>query len=139
MKNPAQPYLHFDGTCREAMEFYQKLFGGKLEVQSIEESPVKDQFPKEIQAQILHANLQNGDFTIMASDMCGMGKLQQGNSVELNLNCSSEEEINHLYKELSNGGKILDKLQEQFWGALFAMVIDRFGVRWMLSLELGQK
>jgi PhnB protein len=71
----------------------------------------------------------------MASDMCGMGELKPGNSVDINLNCSSEEEINHLYKQLSEEGIILQELQPQFWGALFAMVADRFGVRWMLSLE----
>lgn len=68
----------------------------------------------------------------MASDMCGMRELKPGNSVEINLNCSSEKEINHLYKQLSKKGEIL---QEQFWGALFAMVIDRFCVRWMLTFE----
>ncbi|MBK6265154.1 VOC family protein [Marivirga sp. S37H4] len=135
MKNPTQPYFHFDGTCREAMTFYQQLFGGDLQLMAINESPMKDQFPKDIQEQILHGSLENGDFRIMASDMCGMGELKQGNSVQINLNCSSEEEINELYKKLPEGGKVVDELNEQFWGALFAMVIDRFGVRWMLSLD----
>lgn len=139
MKHSAQPYLHFMDNCREAMEFYQKLFGGELEMMKISESPAKDQFPAEVQDHILHSSLKNGDFSLMASDMCGMGELKHGNAVELNLNCTSEEEISHLYNELSKGGKILDELKEQFWGALFAMVIDRFGVRWMLSLELEQK
>jgi PhnB protein len=72
---------------------------------------------------------------MMASDMCGMGDLTQGNSVEISLTCSSEEEINRLYKQLSEGGRISQELQEQFWGELFAMVTDRFGVRWMLSFR----
>lgn len=137
MKQAAQPYLHFKDNCREAMQFYQELFGGELEMMKISESPASDQFSKEVQNQVIHSNLKNGDFVLMASDMCGMGKLKQGNSVELNLNCSSEKEINHLYNELSKDGQIIDELKEQFWGALFAMVVDRFGVRWMLSLDLG--
>src|SRR5690554_3062872 len=135
MKQAAQPYFHFDGNCREAMEFYGQLFGGNPEIMSIGESPAKEQFPKELYDQVLHSHLQNGDFVLMAFDMCGMGELTPGNSVDINLNCSSEEEINHLYKKLSEGGKILQELQEQFWGALFAMVTDRFGVRWMLSFD----
>jgi PhnB protein len=83
----------------------------------------------------MHSHLQNGDFVLMASDMCGMGELKQGNSVDISLTCSSEEEINHLYKQLTEGGIILQELQPQFWGELFAMVTDRFGVRWMLSFD----
>ncbi len=135
MKKPIQPYLHFDENCREAMNFYQGLFGGELVLMPIGDSPAKDQFPKELHQQVLHASLKNGEFNIMASDMCGQGALNQGNSVQLSLDCSSEDEIKDLYQKLSEGGKILDDLKEQFWGALFAMVIDKFGVRWMLSYE----
>lgn len=135
MKQALQPYLHFEDNCREAMQYYQSIFGGELEIMPIGESPASEEFPKELHKQILHSTLNNGDFFLMASDMCGMGELKQGNAVQLNLNCSSEDEIRRLYQQLAEGGQILDELKEQFWGALFAMVIDRFGVRWMLSLE----
>lgn len=138
MKNPIQPYLHFDENCREAMHFYQSLFGGEIELMLIGESPSKDQFPKELQHQVLHSSLKNGDFNIMASDMCGQGVLKDGNSIQLSLDCSSEDEIKDLYHKLSEDGKILDDLKEQFWGALFAMVMDKYGVRWMLSYDTGQ-
>jgi PhnB protein len=138
MKKPIQPYLHFDENCRDAMQFYQSLFGGELEMMPIGDSPAKDQFPKEIHHQVLHASLKNGDFNMMASDMCGQGPLNQSNAVQLSLDCSSEEEIKDLYQKLSEGGKILDDLKEQFWGAIFAMVIDRYGVRWMLSYDKSQ-
>jgi len=114
MKLAAHPYFHFDGNCREAMNFYAELFGGKPEIMTIGESPAKEQFPKELYDQVLHSHLQNGDFMLMASDM-----------VDISLTCSSEEEINHLYKQLTEGGKILQELQPQFWGELFAMVADR--------------
>lgn len=139
MKKPVQPYLHFDENCREAMSYYQSLFGGDLELMSIGESPSKDHFPKELHQQILHGSLINGDFNIMASDMCGQGLLHQGNSVQLSLDCSSKDEINKLYQQLSEGGKVVQELGEQFWGALFAMVMDKFGVRWMLSYDKNTK
>lgn len=135
MKNPAQPYLHFQDNCKEAMQFYQELFGGELEIMPIGASPAKEHFPENLHNQILHASLSNGDFKFMASDMCGQGDLVQGNSVQLSLDCDSKEEIDHLYEKLSEGGTVVQKLEPQFWGALFAMVIDKFGVRWMLSLE----
>ncbi len=77
MKKPIQPYLHFDENCREAMQFYQSLFGGELELMPIGDSPDKDQFPKEIHHQVLHSSLKNGDFNMMASDMCGQGLHQK--------------------------------------------------------------
>ncbi len=135
MNQPLQPYLHFSDNCKDAMPFYHSLFGGELVLTRIGDSPAKDEFPVELHDQILHASVHNGDFYLMASDMCGHGELNQGNSVQLNINCISEEEINFLYEKLSENGKIVDPLKEQFWGALFAMVIDRFGVRWMLSYE----
>lgn len=135
MKNPAQPYLHFQDNCEEAMQFYHKLFGGNLEIMPIGESPAKEHFPEDLYDQILHSTLSNGDFKFMASDMCGQGDLKQGNSVQLSLSCDTEDEINHLYQKLSEGGNVVQKLEPQFWGSLFAMVIDKFGVRWMLSLE----
>jgi PhnB protein len=135
MKQAIQPYLNFDGNCKEAMQFYQSLFGGELEIMSIAESPAKDQFPEELHNEILHSSLINGDMKLMASDMCGQGPLNQGNSITLSLDCSSKDEINNLYKQLSDGGQIIQELKVEFWGALFAMVVDKFGVRWMLSLE----
>ncbi|WP_262708665.1 VOC family protein [Natronoflexus pectinivorans] len=67
--------------------------------------------------------------------MCGQGEAINGNSVQLSLNCSSEDEIKTLYNHLSEGGEIVSELKKEFWGSLFAMVIDKFGVRWMLSYE----
>ena len=136
MKLAIQPYLHFQDNCKEAMHFYQSVFGGDLEIMPIGTSPAKDEFPAELHQQILHASLSNGSFILMASDMCGQGDVVQGNSVQLNLNCSSDEEINTLYQKLSTDGSIVQELEHQFWGDLFAMVIDKFGVRWMLSLEI---
>lgn len=135
MKQAIQPYLHFGENCKEAMQYYQSVFGGKLEIMPIGESPAKEHFPVEIHNQILHASLINGDFHLLASDMCGQGDLNQGNSVQMSLTCSSKEEIVMLYQQLSEGGKIIQSLEKQFWGSLFAMVIDKFGVRWMLSLD----
>lgn len=139
MKNPLHPYLHFDKTCKEAMTFYQQLFGGNLEMMTIGESPAKDQFSPDIYDEILHAYLSNGDFVLMASDMCGNGEIKRGNSVQLCLNCDTEEEINTLYQQLTGEGKILSELKSEFWGDQFAMVIDRFGVQWMLAYTEPKK
>lgn len=135
MKQAIQPYLHFSDNCKDAMTFYHSIFGGDLEMMHVSESSEKERFPEEVQDQILHASLHNGDFRLMASDMCGQEVLKQGNSLQLSLDCRKEEEIKRLYQQLPEGGRVISDLQEEFWGGLFAMVIDKFGVRWMLSLN----
>ena len=139
MKNAVKPYLNFEDNCMEAMQYYQEVFGGDLEAMKVSASPVSSQFSAEVQNQVLHACLKHGDFIVMASDMCGMGERKPGNSVEMNLDCSSEAEIRELYTSLSEGGQIIEELKEQFWGDLFGMVADRFGVRWMLTYTLNGK
>ncbi|MCC5916404.1 MAG: VOC family protein [Cryomorphaceae bacterium] len=135
MNQAIQPYLHFNDNCKEVMQFYQSIFGGELEIMTVSDSPAKEHFPEEVHHHTLHASLSNGDFGIMASYMCGQGEVVAGNNVQLSLNCKTEEEINTLFRQLSQGGKIMSELKEEFWGGLFGMVVDKYGTRWMLSYE----
>jgi PhnB protein len=82
------PYLNFNGKCREAMTFYQNCLGGELTMQKIAESPMAAQLPSEAGAQILHSSLTNENLTLMGSDMMGAG-LVKGNDITLFLNCSN--------------------------------------------------
>jgi len=75
----------------------------------------------------------------MATDCVAPGGFQHGNNVALSLNCSSEEEINTFYSKLSEGGKIIDSLKQQFWGAIFGVFDDKFGIRWMLNYDKNQQ
>lgn len=62
MKNAVKPYLHFEDNCMEVMQYYQKVFGGDLEIRKVSESPVASQFPEEIQNQVMHACLKTDAF-----------------------------------------------------------------------------
>ncbi|MBB6498081.1 VOC family protein [Pedobacter cryoconitis] len=133
-------YLTFGGNCAEAMTFYQKCLGGELYMQTVGESPIAAQCPAGMKDQIMHSSLtKDGLLLLMASDMIGPGGLVNGNSVTLSISCKSEEEINHLFSVLSAGGKIIDPLKLQFWGALFGVLNDRFGVKWMLLFDKTQQ
>ena len=132
--SPLSVYLHFDGNCREAMNFYKDAIGGELMVQTVGESPMKDQFP-DTPDQVLHAVLTKEHYMIMASDMLGKNSLVHGNNIALSVNCSSEDEINNLYTKLSEGGEIIEALKTQFWGAIFGMFTDKFGIRWMFNFD----
>src|SRR5215212_698895 len=99
-------YLNFDGNCREAMNFYQDCLGGELALQTVEGSPIEAECPAAIKHHILHASLINDGLILMGSDMQGPERFIKGNTIALSLSCSSNEEINAFFLNLSRNGKI---------------------------------
>lgn len=132
-------YLTFNGNCREAMTFYKECLGGELTMQTIGESPLADKMPPQMKQSILHSTLIKGPLQIMGSDMVAEQGLVRGNAVSLMLNCSSEEEINTFYANLSKGGKATHPLENSFWGALFGDLTDRYGNHWLLHYDKNQQ
>jgi PhnB protein len=128
-------YITFNGNCREAMTFYRGCLGGELTIQTIGESPMGARCPAGKENEILHSSLVKDHLVLMASDMIGDIDFVNVSNIALSLNCSSEEEINSFYSSLSAGGTIIDPLKLQFWGALFAVFTDKFGIRWMLNYD----
>lgn len=129
------PYINFNGNCREAMSFYKECIGGELTLQAIKDTPFAAQCPAGTENQIMHSTLINGEFVIMASDMIGPEGFHQGNNLSLCVNCTSEEEIHAYFEKLSQGGSIIDPLKEQFWGAKFGVLNDKFGIRWLFNYD----
>lgn len=132
-------YLNFNNNCREAMGFYKDCLGGELTLQTIGDSPMGAGCSAAMKDQILHSTLLKNGLVLMGSDMMGPDGFVQGNTVSLSLNCGSEEEINTFFSKLSAGGKIMEPLKQQFWGATFGVFTDKFGVRWMLNYDKNQK
>lgn len=130
-------YLNLDGKCREAMTFYQAVLGGELFLQTVAESPLAEHMPAEMGNAILHSKLTKGDLVLMASDMT-RGPAIFGNTVQLNLNCTSEDEIKACFENLAIGGQVTDPLGEMFWGDLFGTLTDQFGIHWMLNYAKSQ-
>ena len=129
------PYINFSGECRQAMNFYKECLGGELHLQTVAGSPMETQCPVSMKDHILHSALIKGGIFLMASDMQGPGAFIKGNNFAISVNCSSEEEIRTFFNNLSAGGEIIDDLKKQFWGGLFGVLTDRFGVRWMFNFE----
>jgi PhnB protein len=126
-------YLFFEGNCREAMTFYKECLGGTLHLQAVADTPAAAQMAAGDAQKILHAALNNGSLDLMASDWMGNEVFVKGNSMSLSIHCGSEEEINSLFGKLSVGGKVKQPLADQFWGATFGMLTDKFGIDWMLN------
>ena len=143
-RNPVtlNPYIFFDGNCREAMEFYKGLFGGELMLTTFGEGPADAHAdPKansaDVTDKIMHARL-TGDVVLLASDNPnGMG---DGNSSQfsLSLEGSDEPRFQTYFNKLAQNGKVTAPLIKQFWGDLFGMVTDKFGVNWMVTIRQNQ-
>jgi PhnB protein len=128
------PYLFFDGSCHQAMEFYKSCFGGELTAVKVKDSPAKDSMPAVQQEKILNARLKSGNLEISASDWCALDQTPiRGNTVCLYLSGGTMEELKALFQRLSEGAEVTDPLKEMFFG-VYGALNDKFGVRWMFTV-----
>jgi len=127
------PYLLFDGTCQQAMEFYKSCFGGELTVMKVKDSPMKDHMPAVQQEKTLNAKLTKGNLEISASDWLMPNRTPQpGNTVCMYLSGGTFQELKALFDKLSDGAQVTDPLKEMFFGT-YGALNDKFGVRWMFQ------
>lgn len=137
------PYLHLDGTTREAMNFYKEVLGGEVEFMTVGESGMADKMPPNMPKvdpnKIMHSALKkDGKTLLMAADMMDTSTFTKGDNVSVCIVCESKEEIENLYSKLSAGGDIFMKLNEEFFG-WYANFTDKFGVDWMLQFDSKTK
>ncbi|HTD39978.1 MAG TPA: VOC family protein [Mucilaginibacter sp.] len=136
------PYLNFSGNTEEAFNFYKSVFGTEfLAIMRFKDGPGGDKTPPEAQNKIMHISLPVGNgVVLMATDMIeSMGQiLQTGNNFSLCISPESEEEAHHLFNGLSAGGTIEAPFKKEFWGAYWGMLLDKFGVRWMVNYNPNQ-
>ena len=128
------PYIMFQGNCRQAMEFYQACLGGELNLQTVGESPSKDEMPPETHDHVLHSRLAAGEIVFMASDMMGPGEWVGGNAVSLCISGSTKAEIEAAFAKLAEGGTVNQPLIDVFFGT-FGSLTDKFGINWMFQAD----
>lgn len=129
------PYLLFDGTCRQAMQFYQSCLGGELTLMSVKDSPASAQMPATAQDKIINARLRGEGVDISASDWLRSDRMRvRGNTVCLYLSGGPLQRLRDSFERLSEGGEVTDPLSEKFFGA-YGALNDRFGMRWMFHTE----
>ncbi|MGE0221743.1 MAG: VOC family protein [Acetobacteraceae bacterium] len=130
-----QPYLFFDGRAEEAIEFYRTTLGARVEMlmrfKDAPDPPPPGTMPPGSDNKVMHAALQIGDATIMASDgHCGGQASFQGFALSLPMQDAAEAE--RVFTALSQGGEVRMPLGQTFFSPCFGMVADRFGVTWMV-------
>jgi PhnB protein len=129
-----QPYLIFNGRCDEALEFYKKAIGAEVtRLLRFKDSPDPAMSDRETLDKVMHASFRVGETTIFASDgRCEPEKEFKGFSLSISVADSSEAE--RLFAGLCDGGQIRMPLGKTFFSPSFGMLVDRFGVSWMIMV-----
>ena len=131
-----EPYLFFGGRCEEALDFYTKALGARVEmIMRFRENPgpmPPGSIPPGFEDKVMHASVRIGGTRVMASDGNRIGAKFDGFS--LSYAAASETEARRAFAELSAGGAVGMPLAKTFWSPCFGMVTDRFGVAWMVTV-----
>jgi len=132
-----QPYLFFEGRCEEALAFYARAAGAKVEAviryKDNPDPPPPDKIPPGSADKVMHSNLRIGDTQIMASDGNCSGK-PNFNGFRLSLTVKDATAAERLFKGLGEGGRVDVPLAKTFFSPSFGMLTDRFGVGWMVMV-----
>jgi PhnB protein len=126
------PYLSFDGNCREAFEFYKELLGGELFVMTYGDSPMASELPPENHDRVIHAHLMAGDIVLMGGE-APSGEYRQPQGISINIQTGSVDEGSRIFEAFAQDGKVTMPFEETFWVERFGMVRDRFGTPWMVN------
>ena len=128
-----EPYVIFDGRCEEAIEFYKKQLGAKVNMLSrFKDNPQPPEPGTE--NKVMHGSLQIGDSTVLMSD----GHCQNQPKFDgfaLTLHAANDAEAERLFEALSSGGKVTMPMNKTFYASSFGMLTDRFGVMWMVIVQ----
>ena len=128
-------HLTFNGDCAEAMRFYERTLGGKLEMlMTYGQSPYAEQTPVAERDRVLHARLalSAGGF-IMGCDTTSQFRYEGMKGFSLALIYQTVAEARQVFETLAEGGQVSMPLEKTFWSDIFGMVTDRFGTPWMVN------
>ena len=128
-------YLSFRGECEEAFRCYEATLGGRVgPIFRYLGTSLASQVPADWQDKVMHGSTTIGDQVLMAADVAPEGYEEpKGISLSLQMNDTSEAE--RVFNELAKGGRIVLPLEKTFWAARFGMLVDRFGIPWLINCD----
>jgi PhnB protein len=130
------PYITFDGNAREAMEFYESVFGGTLALNTFGE--LGDDAAEHAD-KIMHGMLETGGgLTLMGADTPPGMEYRPGNTIAVSLSGDDRDELRGYWDRLAADGNVTVPLETQMWGDEFGMCVDRFGIAWMVNIAQPQ-
>jgi PhnB protein len=137
MQARLNPYLNFRDDAREAMQFYQSIFGGKLDLSTFKDYQASED-PSE-DNKIMHSMLETDNgMVLMAADTPNRMEYSVGSNFNLSLSGDNQAELTGYFEKLAAGGQVSMPLEKAPWGDIFGMCTDRFGVSWLVNIA-GQQ
>lgn len=129
------PYLSFDGRCETAFKFYEKCLGGKTEfMMPYKGSPMEAEVSAEWGDKVMHGEFRVGDLVVMGSD-CMPDKYEETKGISLMIAIKDPAEAERVFNALAEHGTITMPIQKTFWAAKFGMLVDQFGIPWMINCD----
>jgi PhnB protein len=133
------PYLNFNGQCEAAFTFYAECFGGQVGAMfRYAGSPMADDVPADWPDKIMHASFTLGDQVLMGGDV-GPDRYEQPKGFSLSLQIKGAADAERVFHELARDGRVVMPLEKTFWAERFGMVVDRFGIPWMINCEASDQ
>jgi len=137
-----QPYLMFGGRCQEAVDFYRTAVGAEVEMlmrfKEAPDQPPPGMVPDNWGDKVMHACLKIGDTQVMMSDGCSATE-KDFKGFSLSLTVANEAEADAKFAALSGGGQVTMPLGKTFFARRFGMLVDRFGISWMVIVPAEAK
>jgi len=136
MASRLNPYISFENTARQAMEFYRDVFGGDLTMNTFGEFGQADSAEAD---KVMHSQLEtDSGFTLMASDTPAGMQRNPGDNIAISLSGDDADALRGYWEKLSDGGSVTMPLEKQMWGDEFGMCRDRFGIPWLVNITQRQ-
>jgi PhnB protein len=131
-----EPYLIFGGRCEEALEFYRNALGAQVEMllrfKDSPEPPPPGVLAPGFENKVMHASFRIGESRVMASDDAGESTPFGGFSLAISV--PTEADADRVFAALANGGQVTMPLTKTFWSPRFGMLVDRYGLGWMITV-----
>ncbi|MCB9033793.1 MAG: VOC family protein [Chitinophagales bacterium] len=134
-------YLTFNGNCEAAFNFYKSVFGGDFNyISKFSDMPPSEnqQVAEADKDKIMHVSLPIGQSILMGSDAGGewcANNFLVGTNFSISITADSKAEADTIFNALAESGKITMPMADTFWGDYFGMLIDQFGISWMMSFN----
>jgi PhnB protein len=133
------PYLSFKGDCEAAFTFYEQYLGAQPgPIFRYGGSPMADQAPADWSEKVMHGSLTLGGQVLMGGDVAP-DRYDEPKGFSLSLQIDSTSDAERIFDALAKDGRVLMPLEKTFWAARFGMVVDRFGIPWLINCEAADQ
>jgi PhnB protein len=129
------PYLSFKGDCEAAFKCYEQCLGAQLgAIFRYGGTPLAQRVPDDWADKVMHGSLTIGNQELMGGDVAP-DAYQEPQGFSLSIQIKSTADAERIFRELAENGKVVLPLEKTFWAARFGMLVDRFGIPWLINCE----